>query len=216
MAIKLKDKIKILISNDWATISIMLSQLHSGLLVDEGWINSFKLKKAVDKNLRPIPWTTYSFIDFIKPRLFKSLSVFEFGSGNSTYFFSEKVKQVISVEHSESWYNELLISLPSNVKIILESNVDKYSSSIYGTQNKFDIILIDGIVRNECIESSINSVTDKGVIILDDSERDEYTPGKAELLGNGFRYIEFWGIAPGILFKKCTTIYYKENNCLGI
>ncbi len=33
---------------------------------------------------------------------------------------------------------------------------------------------------------------------------------------NGFKSLEFWGIAPTVLFKKCTTVFYKSNNCLKV
>jgi len=32
----------------------------------------------------------------------------------------------------------------------------------------------------------------------------------------GYNDLDFWGIAPGIFYKKCTSILYRDNNCLGI
>lgn len=216
MAVKLVEKLKILFSSDWNSISIVLSQLHSGLLLDEGWFHSYKLKKAVDKNLKPIPWTTYSFLDFIKPRLNNSITIFEFGAGNSTYFFAEKVKSVCAVEHNESWYNEIISTSIQNVSLILKTDSVQYAKSVIEAKESYDLIFVDGIERNDCIKFAIKALTEKGMIILDDSEREEYRSGINELMNSGFRSIEFWGIAPGVLFKKCTTVFYKDNNCLGI
>jgi hypothetical protein len=55
-----------------------------------------------------------------------------------------------------------------------------------------------------------------GVIILDDSERSDYTSGINLLQNNGFKQIDFTGVSAGIFFRKCTTIFYKDNNCLDI
>jgi hypothetical protein len=51
---------------------------------------------------------------------------------------------------------------------------------------------------------------------LDDSERKEYKKGIEYLQQSGYRKIDFWGIAPGIFFNKCTSIFYRDKNCLGI
>jgi hypothetical protein len=67
-----------------------------------------------------------------------------------------------------------------------------------------------------CIKQSIDSLSPAGVMVLDDSERDEYKEGIAFLRTKNFRSIEFWGIAPGIFFRKCTTVFYRDGNCLGI
>ena len=32
----------------------------------------------------------------------------------------------------------------------------------------------------------------------------------------GFRELDFWGMAPIIRYNKCTAIYYRDRNCLGI
>ena len=89
-------------------LSSLLSLRSYGYLSDVGWFNAFKAKNPVDQKFRPIPWVTYPFIDFLSGRLNRELEVFEFGSGNSTLFFAERVKQLTSVEHNKDWYNELI------------------------------------------------------------------------------------------------------------
>ncbi len=78
------------------------------------------------------------------------------------------------------------------------------------------MIIIDGLHRNECLIEAYEKLSEGGVIILDDSERAEYKQGINFILEKGFKSLEFWGIAPTILFKKCTTVFYKNNNCLQI
>ena len=76
-----------------------------GYLDEVGWFNAFDSQAPVDQDHNPIPWVTYSFIDFIKDRLRKKHSVFEFGSGNSTYFYAKYAGSVVSVEHDKAWYD---------------------------------------------------------------------------------------------------------------
>ena len=220
MAITFGEKLKSLVKffTDIKTASAILSQYHSGYLIDTGWFKSFKTKTSVDKNNNPIPWVTYPFIDFINNRLNKDLEVFEFGAGNSTYYYAERVKSVTSLEHSKDWYEKLNKNIPGNVNLIYkELDIDgEYCRTASVQGKKFDIIIDDAEDRVNCIYQSLNSLTEKGVFILDDSEREEYADGIGFLIDNKFKRLDFCGIAPGVLFKKCTTIFYKPVNCLNI
>jgi hypothetical protein len=119
------------------------------------------------------------------------------------------------VEHNKEWYDSLRNKLRNNIKIELRSLSEEYENTVK-TNERFDIIVIDGMRRNECIYASINSLSERGVIILDDSEREEYSPGKEFLKSTEYKRLDFWGIAPGIYFNKCTSIFFRKGNCLGI
>jgi hypothetical protein len=190
----------------------------NGYLFEMGWFNSFKLKEPLDKNLKPIPWVTYSFIDFIIERLKSDFIICEFGSGNSTLFYAEKVKKIYAVEDNYVWYQRIKEKLPENAEIIYENSKGKneYALAPVKINSKFHIIIIDGTDRVNCIKASINCLNEFGVIILDDSERVEYDEGISFLLAEGFKKLDFWGVSPGTFFRKNTTVFYKANNCLGI
>tara|TARA_B110000259_G_C13877817_1_gene347554 strand:+ start:65 stop:715 length:651 start_codon:yes stop_codon:yes gene_type:complete len=196
----------------------LLSMPTGGYLHDIGWFNSFKKQLPVDVSGNPLPWVTYGFIDFISGRLNKKLDVFEYGSGNSTKWYAERVKTVTSVEHDMPWFNIVKDNMPENVdlkyqELIYEGDYSNYSNIC---DKKFDIVIVDGRDRVNCIKNSLSSLKREGVIILDDSERDDYLDALNYLDKNGFKKIDFWGISPGLFYKKNTTIFYKENNCLGI
>lgn len=200
-------------------LKMILSFKESGYLYEVGWFRSLEEKKPVDKDGNPIPWFTYPAIDFLKDRLNKNMVVFEYGSGNSTLFFAERVKEIISVETDKIWYRQITQKLPSNARVIyFDENALKttYEEVIKSANNKFDLIIVDGIYRNECIRNSLSNLSAKGIIILDDSERDEYKEGIDFLTQNNFNQLDFWGPAPIIFNKKCTSIFYYSNNCIGI
>jgi hypothetical protein len=196
----------------------LLSLRLSGYLMDVGWFSAFKTGEPVDGDFEPLPWLTYSFIDFITERLSKEFSVFEFGSGNSTLFFARKVKNVTSAEHNVEWYNKLTSKIPGNSNLILakSANSADYIAGLLQSDKKFDLIIIDGIYRNECCFIATNFLTDEGVIILDDSKRNDYAEGINHLMNEGFRKIDFSGIPPGMLIRKFTTVFYRTQNCLHI
>jgi tRNA A58 N-methylase Trm61 len=172
----------------------------------------------VDKNNSPTPWLTYPALDFLSERLNQDLLIFEYGSGNSTIYYSKIVKKVIAVEHNKEWYKKIKNKLPENSQIIFV-NLDYngiYCQAIKSTNQKFDIIIIDAEDRVNCIKNCLNNLSENGVIILDDSEREEYCEGIEFLKQNKFKRLDFWGISAGFIHKKATTILYRESNCLNI
>lgn len=199
-------------------LKILLSMNSSGYLNEIGWINSFKNQIPMDINSNPLPWVTYGFIDFISERLNKTMDIFEYGSGNSTLWYAQKVNSVASVEHDRSWFEKIKNSMPNNVNIYYQELIYNGEYSTFSTKldKKFDIVIVDGRDRVNCIKNAINSIKEDGVIVLDDSERESYLDGINFLLENNFKKIDFWGISPGLFYKKNTTIFYKTNNCLGI
>ncbi len=220
MAFTFREKLKtlLILIKEPKVLTKLLSLRVFGYLIDIGWFNAFKTGEPVGKNFEPLPWLTYSFIDFITGRLSKEFNVFEFGSGNSTLFFANRVKQVRSVEHNSEWYNKLKGKIPTNSNLILSKSdsSEDYIAVLKQSNTKFDLIIIDGIHRVDCCLSVSNFLTDKGVIILDDSEREQYSEGIKYLMEEGFKKVDFWGIPPGMVIRKCTTIFYKTKNCVNI
>jgi len=196
----------------------LLSHGHKGYLDSIGWFKAFDTQQAVDDKGQPIPWVTYSFIDFIKPRLTKELSIFEYGSGNSTLFYAKNVRNVVSVEHDEEWYHKIVKQKAKNAEMIFcrLDMAGAYSKKAASLDKKFDIIIVDGRDRVNCCKHSIQALTEKGVIVLDDSERKIYNDARTFLMKQGFKELSFSGISPGLFYEKATSVFYKANNCLDI
>lgn len=195
----------------------LLSYIETGYLYEIGWINSYNQKLPIAKDGSPLPWVTYSFIEFIRNKI-TNLEIFEYGSGNSSFFYTRYCKHLTSVEHEKEWYDKLLSTIPKNMTLIFAelSDGEKYATSSVDTGKKYQMVIVDGRQRVNCIMKSINALTEDGVIILDDSERKEYIVGINFLKKNGFKAIDFWGISPGLFYNKSTSIYYRTNNCIGI
>ena len=201
-----------------AKLRSVLSFGVKGYLAEIGWFQTLKSRSPVDENGDPIPWVTYSFIDFIKTRINKDHSIFEFGSGNSTFFYAKSAGKVVSVEHDQDWFNKISATKPVNSEMIycaLETD-GKYCRMPLSLEQKFNVIIVDGRDRVNCCMNAVDALTEDGVIVLDDSEREFYQPAIKYFATLGFKQLPFSGISPGLFYRKSTTIFYKEQNCLGI
>lgn len=199
-------------------LKALLSYNEKGYLTDIGWFKAFDTKSPVDKDGNPIPWVTYSFIDFITPRLNKHQAVFEFGSGNSTFFYAKYAGMVVSVEHDKEWYEKINVQKPGNSEMIYCELVPDgdYCRMPIKLEELFDVVIVDGRDRVNCCKQAVNVLTPAGVIVLDDSERAKYREAIDFLTKAGFKHLPFSGISPGLFYNKSTSVFYKEGNCLGI
>lgn len=201
-----------------ALVKSLLATAATGYLRDTGWARSVLAGTAVDQDGEPLPWVTLPFIDFIAGRLTTAMTVFEFGSGSSTAFFARHAAEVFSVEHDASWFERVQRGAPANVHLSL-TELDyggQYCKAAAATGRTFDVIIVDGRDRVRCALNAVASLSTAGCIVLDDSERASYAEVAAGLRERGFKALDFWGLAPGLTYKKCTSVYYRGDNCLGI
>lgn len=198
----------------------LLSLGIKGYLLDVGWLRSLEEGVPVDLSGSPVPWVTYPFIDFISERLNNNHCVFEFGSGNSTKFYATKAKYVYAVEHDEKWVQYLQKNdvAEQNVELQYVPLEKGYAQALEYQEDpkKYDVVIVDGRERVTCIKSIINVIKDSAIIVLDDSERERYKEATEILSRNEYKKIDFFGLAPNVTYKKCTTVFYKSNNVFNI
>lgn len=189
-------------------------------LVKIGYVNSMMSFKLTDENKDYIPWMNYSVIDFLKKRLKKDLIVFEYGSGYSTVFFAKRTKEIISIEYDKAWYKKVkdILRNSKNVKVYFEDLSDSYHNSIekYMEKKACDIVIIDGRERVNCAKFAYDYLSDRGVVVFDDSHRLSYQEGIEFYREKGFKTIVFKGLKPTSFEEDETTLIYKDGNCLGI
>jgi len=198
----------------------MLGLLFSkrSFLRRSGYLKSTLLRRPCMADGSPMPWMNYGVVAFLEERLNKDLSLFEYGSGNSTSFFAQRVKNVVSVEDDRIWYEYCFQRKPENVELVFCEDVEsgEYARAIMEPERKFDVVVVDGKDRMNCMVIAKDRLTRHGVIILDDSDSLVASAGTRILLGDGFRRLEFIGVKPGGMRFYRTTILYRDGNCLGI
>lgn len=181
-----------------------------------GWFKSFRNKCPVDQNGLPLPWWTYSIISFLENRLGDHFRVLEFGCGYSSLWLSNRVGEVISIENKMSWANYIKSKAPSNLEIITCECLEEYASSYLKKHGEFHILIIDAGNRMECAKSSISSLSEDGIVIWDDTEESDWPEIKNYMKSLGYLEVSFAGLKPQVIHYSRTTIFYKEQNCLGI
>jgi hypothetical protein len=187
-------------------------------LKEAGWFKSFQRKEAIDNSGKPIAWCTYSFMHFIHPRLQNEFNVFEYGCGNSTIWYAKKVNSIKSVEHDKSWLNKIQSTMPANSTIVYKELIygGDYSKEVGNSNQKYQIVIVDGRDRNNCLLNSISQLTDDGVVVFDNSNLRQYQTSISEVMQKGFKKIDFYGMTPIAPHESCTSIIYRQNNCLNI
>jgi hypothetical protein len=187
-------------------------------LEESGWFESVKQQRPVDRKKNPLPWYTYPAIAYLAARDFSGLSVFEFGSGGSTLWWAARARQVTAVEHHPAWVEEMRPQLPENVTYIHRELVygGDYCRTAADQGGPFDVIVVDGRDRVNCALHSLETLSERGVIIWDNSERSRYEPGYRHLAQAGFRRVDFEGHGPINATSWMTSIFYRDGNCLGL
>lgn len=202
-------------------LGYLLVYSKESYLVQSGYVHSVMNYSTTDRQNLAIPWMNFPFIEFLKERLTDDLLVFEYGSGSSTVFFAERTRKVISIEYDKDWFNILrkkLIKDVENANVWFVSLDQDYPYAIkkYTGEKTCDIIVIDGRMRVECARIVFPYLSERGVVIFDDSHRQEYIAGLEFLEEKGFKSLSFKGIKPTGLGTMQTTVFYRNNNCLNL
>lgn len=183
-----------------------------------GWLQSALAHRPVDRSGAPIPYITFACMYLLSERARKTHSVFEFGSGASTFWWAERVERVISVEHSKRWHREQIQRVPGNVELLFRPLTENgpYSNTARERPEKFDIIVIDGRDRANCALNSVEALTPGGVIVWDNSEREPYQAAQDKLVSMGFRKLPFRSTGPVNKKPGETSVFYRPGNCLDL
>ena len=185
-------------------------QLQKSILWNYGWLKSWWYNKPIDNEKQPLPWITYPAIDFIKQFDFEHSRIFEWGSGNSTMWWSKRCKEIVSVESNANWYNLMKDKLPGNVKYLTCSIDLKEEMNLFlDSEGMYDVIVVDhnGTFRRECCRIAPQKLNEGGLILLDNS--DQCLFATEELRKSGFQQIDFAGIAPSCSYAQTTSIFFK-------
>jgi protein-L-isoaspartate O-methyltransferase len=183
-----------------------------------GWKESVRKGYPCKEDGSEVPWMNYPMISLLEKRLNKDLTIFEYGSGYSTIFFARLAKSIDSIEYDEKWFELIKLKVPDNAKVyFVDKDVDgKYCRSIDLTGKNYDIVIVDGRDRVNCIKQAVEKLTERGVIILDDSERERYKEGIEYAVQKGFSTLELVGMKPGSFGIHNTMIIYRSGNCFNI
>lgn len=142
-----------------------------------------------------MPWMCYEEIEIIENILqrLQPRHCLEWGTGYSTVYFSRFLPRNslwISVDHDKNWELEIdnfkkdlntkVFCVPPNHYPWTDNNNDGAYADLVDYIEfprkfaKFDFILIDGRGRKDCLIKANELITEKGIIVLHDAEREYY------------------------------------------
>lgn len=182
---------------------------YKHLSVRFGQFKTMRQMESVDREGNPIPWYAYPAVEYTKQLDFADKTIFEFGSGNSSIFWSQRCKKLVSVENDREWYRKVKARLPDNVEYHFLPGKDEYISSIAHCPYEFDVIIIDGSYRPECAAQALTRLKADGFIILDNSD---WWPKTSELLRKAdLIEVDMSGFGPINDYTTTTSFYFRRN-----
>ena len=189
------------------------------MLENVGYAKSLSTGILQDENGEIIPWYCYSMVNFLKEKLGnKNIKIFEYGAGFSTIFYAKRSNFVVSSETSQeckTWTDESLKTLDLNAKITVEEQ-ENFAASIEKYGVEFDLIIVDSVARNECVEYAVNNISHNGVILLDNSERSGYKKSFELMRSLGYKSLTLKGLKPFSTKFASSTIFYRSGSIFEI
>ena len=192
-----------------------LELAHAGYFDAIGWFRPRAERRARDADGNAIPWFTYPAIAFLADRVPRGVHVLEFGSGMGTVWWARRADTCIAFEHDAAWAAQVRAQCPADIRLVDGGSPSGYLAPLDGL-GRFQVVVVDGLHRNECLSASIAHVADDGVVVLDDAQRPEYAPGIDVLRTAGYRTLPFHGPQPVSKHAGCTMIFYRPGNLLGL
>lgn len=138
------------------------------------------------------PWITATAKDLLDTLLMDTDRGLEFGPGDTTLFFAQRVAHVYAIEGFDEWHAPLVERLAreqvTNVTLHLASaNTLGYQSDEHRrayveahpdlAPESLDFVFVDGEYRDECALRGLGLLRPGGLMILDNAET--YLPGPA-------------------------------------
>lgn len=109
-----------------------------------------------------MPWYTSPCLEWLLTLDFRRKKIFEYGVGDSTIWYRTKGAVVDGVDNSLTWINKV-----GSPTLRYEEYFPAYADWIDHCKELFDIIVIDGVWRDECTEKALPKLKPGGLLIID-------------------------------------------------
>lgn len=161
--------------------------------------------------------------ELIEKYINKDDILFEWGTGNSTLYFSGLVKQIISVEHDKDWINNIQVGINAyDIDNITLNHVAAHSADPipcryeqfkdyvnFPVENKlkFTKVLIDGRARKYCAKAIYDMIDENVIVFIHDFNRLDY-----QMTSKYYDIIEQLTDGQGIAALKKKSKVIEDNN----
>lgn len=195
------------------------------------WVKDAHIRKDPLEHRQP--WWNYKAVGFVQRHLPERPRVFEYGGGASTLWLRDQGASVSTVEDDREWFGELRRRIPDgDLRFIApgpgdhpdpDGPFDAYVRAILDeADDSFDLVIVDGRARHDCVLVAAPKVKRGGMLLLDDSQwSDIEPPNRAERHRLRARYADLpdqlvgWpvhhlrGLKPGTWLPVQTSVWLK-------
>lgn len=187
-----------------------------GVLVGHGYRRSFEAGLPVDRNGEPVPLYTYPAIEYLDQLDFGACDVFEFGSGQSTLWWSRRARSVTAVEHDDRWARRLGDAGRANVRCVFAPRFVMESGERYaglaGGDRRHHVIVLDGLHQHDCARAARAALAPGGLVILDNSD---FYPDTCRLLREqDLLQVDLAGFKPCHAETQVTSLFFDRGFAL--
>jgi len=180
-------------------------------------------RKAATMALRQ-PWWPYAMVDYLDSVLPHHPRVFEYGGGGSSLWLCDRGASVTIVEHEPGWSKKLQEILPPSAEVVLippnehghiassaqSGYFDQYVKSVDShPDGSFDLVIVDGRARVDCVFRAKMKLKIGGYLLLDDSDRARYQAAIDMLSSWPSKTIR--GLKAGSPIPASTTVWMRPN-----
>lgn len=168
------------------------------------------------------PWWNRHALRYLDSQIKRGDRVFEWGSGGSTAWLLSKGAKVISIEDDVEWVEKVRANCPeADLRAIPGVGSGKIKETFLQGEphemdrryfddyvaaidefpaDSFDVVIIDGVCRVECLQRALGKVRPGGLIVVDDTDMKPYR----------YRYLKKY--VPG--WKKASFAGFKVSKDL--
>lgn len=175
-----------------------------------------------------LPWWTFAAIDEVDAFLGNrpNARVFEYGSGASTIWLGRRAREVVSIEHDETWFPVVQSKLTGTSHVrhrLVKPDATRDPDPRYGSvkpgwrdrsfrayvhaiddeTGAFDVIVIDGRARTACLDHAAARLAPGGIIVFDNSNRAAY---QKAIVASGLSYHTYSGLTACLPYPDATTL----------
>ena len=183
------------------------------ILAAHGHDRSMATRLAVDARGAALPMYTYPAIEYLAQLDFSDRHVLEFGSGQSTLWWSRRAAGVTAVEHDDDWVRRLGEAGMNNVDCVFAKRDDiatgkRYLATLPAGQ-RYDVIALDGLHYHDCAEAARDLLNPGGLVLLDNA--DFYPATCALLRTQGFLQVDMAGFKPCHTDAQVTSLFFDRT-----
>lgn len=190
----------------------------SSYLAHVGWLESQRIGLPVDRSCAPIPGLTYPALAFLENRGVTGLNVFEVTENLSPIWWSARAGLLISAVCGEDVFRyvaDMLGNMPV-AQLIQVSGSGDLPGIVAAFPGLFDLAVLDLMALDgQSLPAFMECLSPRGVVVLNHADFPGGS-GLARQLLKTMRRIDFEGLRPCSHATGCTSIFYREGNCLGL